>query len=31
MTSLSQTGMTESHFKYVADVNRFKDEFDEKL
>ena len=31
MTSLSQTGMTESHLKYVADVNRFKDEFDEKF
>jgi soluble lytic murein transglycosylase-like protein len=31
MTSLSQTGMTESHVKYVADVNKFKKEFDEKL
>jgi soluble lytic murein transglycosylase-like protein len=31
MTSLSQTGMTESHLKYVADVKRFKDEFDEKF
>jgi hypothetical protein len=31
MTSLSQTGMTESHLNYVADVNRFKDEFDEKF
>ena len=31
ITSFSQTGMTESHIKYVADVNRFKEEFDEKL
>jgi soluble lytic murein transglycosylase-like protein len=31
MTSLSQTGMTESHIKYIADVNKFKDEFDEKF
>jgi soluble lytic murein transglycosylase-like protein len=31
VTSLSQTGMTESHIKYVADVNKFKDEFDEKF
>ena len=31
VTSLSQTGMTESHIKYVADVNQFKDEFDEKF
>ncbi len=31
MTSLSQTGITESHIKYVADVNRFKREFDEKF
>jgi len=31
VTSLSQTGMTESHIKYVADVSRFKDEFDEKF
>jgi soluble lytic murein transglycosylase-like protein len=31
VTSFSQTGMTESHNKYVADVTRFKDEFDEKL
>jgi len=31
MTSLSQTGMTESHHKYVTDVTRFKDEFDEKF
>ena len=31
MTSFSQTGMTKSHLKYVADVTRFKDEFDEKF
>ncbi len=31
VTSLSQTGMTESHIKYVADVNKFKEEFDEKF
>jgi len=31
VTSLSQTGMTRSHVKYVADVTRFKGEFDEKL
>ncbi len=31
MTSLSQTGMTESHIKYVADVTSFKGEFDEKF
>ena len=31
ITSLSQTGMTESHLKYVADVIGFKDEFDEKF
>jgi soluble lytic murein transglycosylase-like protein len=31
ITSLSQTGMTDSHYKYVADVNKFKDEFDEKF
>jgi soluble lytic murein transglycosylase-like protein len=31
MTSFSQTGMTESHTKYVADVTTFKGEFDEKL
>jgi soluble lytic murein transglycosylase-like protein len=31
VTSLSQTGMTESHIKYVSDVNKFKDEFDEKF
>jgi soluble lytic murein transglycosylase-like protein len=28
-TSFSQTGMTESHIKYAAEVNKFKDEFDE--
>ena len=31
MTSLSQTGMTESHVKYIADVKKFKEEFDEKF
>jgi soluble lytic murein transglycosylase-like protein len=31
ITSFSQTGMTESHVKYVADVKRFKEEFDEKF
>jgi len=31
VTSLSQTGITESHIKYIADVNKFKDEFDEKF
>ena len=31
VTSFSQTGMTESHTKYVADVTTFKGEFDEKL
>ncbi len=31
MTSFSQTGMTESHSKYVADVISFKGEFDEKF
>ncbi|MGZ3494144.1 MAG: lytic transglycosylase domain-containing protein [Thermodesulfobacteriota bacterium] len=31
VTSFSQTGMTESHAKYVADVTTFKGEFDEKL
>ena len=31
ITSLSQTGMTKSHVKYVADVARFKGEFDEKF
>lgn len=27
-TSLSQTGITDSHLKYIADVNRFKGEYD---
>ena len=31
ITSLSRTGMKKSHLKYVADVNKFKDEFDEKF
>lgn len=31
ITSLSQTGMTESHVKYIADVKKFKEEFDEKF
>ena len=31
VTSLSQTGMTESHTKYVGDVTSFKGEFDEKF
>ena len=31
MTSFAQTGMSESHTKYVADVTAFKGEFDEKL
>ena len=31
VTSFSETGMTECHLKYVADVNRFKNEFDEKF
>jgi hypothetical protein len=30
-TSLSQTGMTESHIRYVADVKRFQGEFDEQF
>jgi soluble lytic murein transglycosylase-like protein len=29
--SLSQTGITESHSKYVGDVNSFKEEFDKKF
>jgi soluble lytic murein transglycosylase-like protein len=29
--SLSQTGITESHSKYVSDVKSFKKEFDEKI
>jgi soluble lytic murein transglycosylase-like protein len=28
-TSLSQTGITDSHSKYIADINRFKGEYDE--
>jgi len=31
ITSFSQTGMTESHVNDVADVNKFKKEFDEKF
>jgi soluble lytic murein transglycosylase-like protein len=31
LNSLSQTGITESHARYVAEVNKFKKEFDEKL
>jgi hypothetical protein len=31
LNSLSQTGITESHIRYVAEVNRFKKEFDEKF
>ncbi len=31
ITSFSQTGMTESHVKYVADVTKLKGEFDEKF
>jgi soluble lytic murein transglycosylase-like protein len=31
ITSFSQTGMTESHIKYVGDVKKFKDEFDEEF
>jgi len=30
-TSLSQTGITGSHSKYVGDVNSFKEEFDKKF
>jgi soluble lytic murein transglycosylase-like protein len=30
-TSLSQTGITGSHIQYVAEVNKFKKEFDEKF
>jgi len=30
-TSLSRTGITEPHLRYVADVKRFKGEFDEKF
>ncbi len=28
-TSLSQTGITDSHLKYISDINRFKGEYDE--
>jgi len=28
-TSLSQTGITDFHLKYIADINRFKGEYDE--
>ena len=31
MTSLSRTGMTESHVKYVTDVKKYKEEFDQKF
>jgi len=31
LNSLSKTGITQSHIRYVADVNRFKKEFDEKF
>jgi soluble lytic murein transglycosylase-like protein len=31
ITSFSQTGMTESHVNDVADVNKFRKEFDEKF
>ncbi len=30
-TSFSETGMTESHIKYVAEVSKYKGEFDEKF
>jgi hypothetical protein len=30
-TSFSRTGFTEPHLRYVADINRFKGEFDEKF
>jgi soluble lytic murein transglycosylase-like protein len=30
-TSLSQTGITESHTRYAAEVNRFKEEYDKKF
>jgi len=29
--SLSQTGITESHIRYVAEVNKFKEEYDKKF
>jgi soluble lytic murein transglycosylase-like protein len=31
LTSLSQTGITESHTRYAAEVNRFKEEYDKKF
>ncbi len=31
LNSFSQTGITQSHVRYVADVTKFKKEFDEKL
>jgi soluble lytic murein transglycosylase-like protein len=31
LNSLSQTGITKSHIRYVAEVNKFKKEFDEKF
>jgi hypothetical protein len=31
LNSFSQTGVTESHIRYVVEVNKFKKEFDEKF
>jgi len=31
LTSLSQTGITKSHTRYAAEVNRFKEEYDKKF
>jgi soluble lytic murein transglycosylase-like protein len=31
LTSLSQTGITASHTRYAAEVNRFKEEYDKKF
>ncbi len=31
LTSLSHTGITESHIRYAAEVNRFKEEYDKKF
>jgi len=31
VTSLSRTGITESHTRYVADVNKLKEEYDKKF
>jgi len=31
LNSLSQTGITESHTRYVAEVNKFKEEYDKKF